>query len=139
RKYLFQPDSIPEDSWNRYYKLGRHVSDFVLDAFEVYETGDFASWDKNRMKTIVSSIDKKNGVEKRYKRDLVCEYVLVERMKQKDFFCCDLCQIFLFNYKQALIHFTSSDHCKKETDAVRNSGVDCIRNVLDLFTDLPKK
>ncbi|GMR54807.1 hypothetical protein PMAYCL1PPCAC_25002, partial [Pristionchus mayeri] len=95
--------------------------------------------DKNRVKEIESSLDKKNEVKKRYNRNLVCEYVLVERMKEKEFFCCDICPMVLFNYKQALIHFTSRDHCKKETDAVRISGVDCVRRVLDLFTDLPKK
>ncbi|GMR49357.1 hypothetical protein PMAYCL1PPCAC_19552, partial [Pristionchus mayeri] len=55
------------------------------------------------------------------------------------FFCFDLCQMALFNYKHALIHFTCSDHCKKESDAVKKSGVDSVRGVLDMFTDLPKK
>ncbi|GMR54815.1 hypothetical protein PMAYCL1PPCAC_25010, partial [Pristionchus mayeri] len=135
RKKIERPDSIPGDVWQQFYDLGRHVSDFVLDAFEVYETGDFASWDKNRMKTIVSSIDKKNSLEKRYKRTLVCEFVLVERLKEKDFFCCFFCQETFFHYKQALIHISCDEHEKKDKSCV----LEGIRRVLNSFTDLPMK
>ncbi|GMR54801.1 hypothetical protein PMAYCL1PPCAC_24996, partial [Pristionchus mayeri] len=139
RKKIDRPESIPEDSWQHFYDLGRHVSDFVMDAFEVHESGDYANWDKNRVKDIESSLKKKNEAKIRYGRNLVCEYVLVERMKEKEFFCCDLSQMILFNYKHALIHFTSHDHHEKENEAARNSGVDCVQRVLDLFTGLPKK
>ncbi|GMR30344.1 hypothetical protein PMAYCL1PPCAC_00539, partial [Pristionchus mayeri] len=55
------------------------------------------------------------------------------------FFCCDLCQEEFFNYKQALIHFMSAEHCGKETKAVKNSGVARVRGVLDSFTKLPDR
>ncbi|GMT01824.1 hypothetical protein PENTCL1PPCAC_23998, partial [Pristionchus entomophagus] len=42
--------------------------------------------------------------------------------------------------KQVLIHFTSTEHCEKETAAVRNSGFGSVRKkLLNSITDLPLK
>ncbi|GMT01827.1 hypothetical protein PENTCL1PPCAC_24001, partial [Pristionchus entomophagus] len=55
------------------------------------------------------------------------------------YFCCLLCNQTLFNYKQVLIHFTSTEHCNEETAEIRASGIDGIRRVLESITNIPAK
>ncbi|GMT01678.1 hypothetical protein PENTCL1PPCAC_23852, partial [Pristionchus entomophagus] len=67
----------------------------------------------------------------------VCEYILIEKMKKKEFLYCNLCQEVFFNYKQRFIHFVSINHFAKEmeNDSLYVTG---LRHLIDSFTDLPK-
>ncbi|GMR43780.1 hypothetical protein PMAYCL1PPCAC_13975, partial [Pristionchus mayeri] len=92
-------------------EIGHTVATFVLDALAVYASGDFASWDKDRAVEIESALNEVENKDEKKARNPVFERILVEKMKEKEFFCCEICQEALFNYKQALVHFTSSEHC----------------------------
>ncbi|GMT00105.1 hypothetical protein PENTCL1PPCAC_22279, partial [Pristionchus entomophagus] len=109
-----QPDSISEDDWQSYHKLGNTVADFVLDALSVYASGRLVDWDKSSVQFIEMALGQLKGKAAKG-RNHVCEYVLVERMKEKEFFCCKVCMQGFFNYMQTLIHFTSQEHCLKES------------------------
>ncbi|GMT01118.1 hypothetical protein PENTCL1PPCAC_23293, partial [Pristionchus entomophagus] len=116
-----RPESIPDDIWQRFYERGNALAKFVLNAFDAYATGDFAKWDKGDEDLVEKAIEsaKEGGVW----MSRVFQHILVEQMKEKEFFCCDLCQQVLFNYKQALVHFTSEEHGMQKTEATRKSGV----------------
>ncbi|GMT01702.1 hypothetical protein PENTCL1PPCAC_23876, partial [Pristionchus entomophagus] len=105
-----QPDSISQINWQMFRKFGNTLADLVLDALAVYASGDFASWDKQQEKTMLQKPRNITGEEAENWRNHVCKYIVVERMKEKEFFCCKLCQEAPYNYKQALIHFTSFEH-----------------------------
>ncbi|GMR54826.1 hypothetical protein PMAYCL1PPCAC_25021 [Pristionchus mayeri] len=138
-KTFDKPESIPDDIWKNLCELGVSFADLVMNAFDVYATGRFAGWDKKRLENIESTLYRVKK-EMREGRNLACEHILIEKMKEKEFFCCSICDDESFyNYKQALIHFTSKDHRQRETGTVRKSGIDSIRHVLDMVTKLPAK
>ncbi|GMR56392.1 hypothetical protein PMAYCL1PPCAC_26587, partial [Pristionchus mayeri] len=118
-------------------EMGNLVASYIMDTFAVYGSGDFASWEKKRAQKLAAALGTVSNEADKVARNAGCERILVERMKEKEFFCCVPCDVVLFNYKQTLIHFTSIEHCAKETAAVRNSGIGEFRRILDAFTKLP--
>ncbi|GMR56393.1 hypothetical protein PMAYCL1PPCAC_26588, partial [Pristionchus mayeri] len=118
-------------------EIGNLVATYIMDTFAVYGSGDFASWEKKRAQKLAAALGTVSNEADNVARNTGCERILVERMKEKEFFCCVPCDVVLFNYKQTLIHFTSSEHYAKETVAVRNSGIGEFRRILDAFTKLP--
>ncbi|GMT27882.1 hypothetical protein PFISCL1PPCAC_19179, partial [Pristionchus fissidentatus] len=60
------------------------------------------------------------------------------RMDKKRFFCCSLCNILSFNYKQAIMHLTSKMHDKKMRSLSDSSIIDA-RDVLNMVSGLYKK
>ncbi|GMR31367.1 hypothetical protein PMAYCL1PPCAC_01562, partial [Pristionchus mayeri] len=66
-------------------EIGISVATFVLDAFAVFASGDFASWQKDRTIEIESDLNGCKNKEESKERNLVCERILVEKMKEKEF------------------------------------------------------
>ncbi|GMR54827.1 hypothetical protein PMAYCL1PPCAC_25022, partial [Pristionchus mayeri] len=107
-----KPDMVPQGIWNRYYELMISVADLVLDAFDMYATGNFSSWDKNRVKNIESAIGRVTGMERLF-FNLMGVSVLSEVLKKEEFFCCKLCSAYFFNDQATYVHFMSNEHRRK--------------------------
>ncbi|GMT32060.1 hypothetical protein PFISCL1PPCAC_23357, partial [Pristionchus fissidentatus] len=84
---------------------------FILD---LYASGEYFNLNKpesEKLQTHVKPIVENKIMGIHTKK--VCEHILISKLKERDFFGCDVCQATFFNYKQILVHIMSNEHVAK--------------------------
>ncbi|GMT32057.1 hypothetical protein PFISCL1PPCAC_23354, partial [Pristionchus fissidentatus] len=84
---------------------------YVLD---LYASGEYSKLSKKESKRICGMVTELVMEEEtKVLQRKVCEHSLITKLKERDFFCCDLCNATFFNYKQILVHIMSNEHITK--------------------------
>ncbi|GMT10996.1 hypothetical protein PFISCL1PPCAC_2293, partial [Pristionchus fissidentatus] len=131
-----KPHDLSIVLWRSYRKIAIEVAEYLMNAFDQLEFGDF-KWDLARSRKFVASFMSSvpKGKEGKMRNDL-CFYELIKRMKLRDAFRCCLCDTISFNHKQFLCHLWEAEHEQNEIAKRKEFFLDA-RCLIDLFTEMP--